>query len=553
MRKLFLSLLTLLLLSQTPVTAQNRENPDALHFKLNLNDYSMLGGDEIRLGEGFEFGYFRNIAPFLNVGVPLKLGLAKLPNTSGNTVTFSSDLVFRIENMRPEAKIVPFAFGGAGYFLEKFENGHAQFPFGVGLNFRLSPYGFINLQGEFRKALVDDRDNLQLGLGFVYLLHKEEPKPADTDGDGTPDVLDKCPGQAGPAVALGCPDADNDGIGDVEDACPNEPGPLETGGCPDQDGDAVADKDDQCIDLAGLPSMNGCPDTDKDGFADNVDECPEQAGRWDGCPDTDFDGVPDKDDMCPGESGPVENKGCPHAVDSDGDGVADKDDRCPNEAGVAEYQGCPPPPPPADTDGDGVADKDDRCPIEAGPADNQGCPVKKASDQDGDGVADNDDPCPNVAGAFGGCPDTDGDGLADNLDKCPTMAGTAGSNGCPEVKKETKEKLATATQAVQFETGKAKLKSSSYAVLDEIVEILRQYPDYKLAISGHTDDVGDEDENQELSEQRAKACYDYLIFRGIKPERLLYAGFGEYRPIADNKTAEGRELNRRVEFELRVE
>ncbi|MFN8303655.1 MAG: OmpA family protein [Saprospiraceae bacterium] len=550
MRKHFLNLLTILLLSPLILGAQNREYPNALHVKFNLNDYSMLNGDELRVGEGFEFAYFRNIAPFLNVGVPLKLGIAKLPNTSGNTVTFSSDLVFHIENMRSGAKVVPYAFGGAGYFLEKFENGHAQFPFGVGLNFRLSPYGFINLQGEFRKALVDDRDNLQLGLGFVYLLHKEEPKPADTDGDGTADVLDHCPDLPGPAVALGCPDADNDGIGDEQDACPNDAGPLETNGCPDQDGDAVPDKDDQCPDLAGLIAMKGCPDTDKDGFADNADECPDQPGRWNGCPDTDFDGVPDKDDQCPTESGPAENKGCPPMVDTDKDGVADKDDRCPNEPGTADNQGCPPP---ADTDGDGVADKDDRCPNEAGSADNQGCPVKKESDRDGDGVPDKTDPCPDATGAFGGCPDTDGDGLADNLDKCPTMAGAAGSNGCPEVKKETKEKLATATQAVQFETGKAKLKSSSYAVLDEIIEILRQYPDYKLVISGHTDDVGDEDENQELSEQRAKACYDYLVFRGIKPERLRYAGFGEYRPIADNKTAEGRELNRRVEFELTTE
>ena len=121
MRKLVLNLLTVLLLSQAPLLAQNREFPNALHVKLNLTDYSMLAGDDVRLGEGFEFGYFRNIAPFLNVGVPLKLGIAKLPNTTGNTVTTSADLVFHIENMRSGAKIVPYAFGGAGYFLEKFE------------------------------------------------------------------------------------------------------------------------------------------------------------------------------------------------------------------------------------------------------------------------------------------------------------------------------------------------------------------------------------------------------------------------------------------------
>lgn len=513
MRKHIPTLLIALFLSQTPIFSQNRELPDALQFKLNLTDYSMLADQDVRLGEGFEFGYFRNIAPFLNIGVPLKLGLAKLPYTSGTTVTTSADLVFQIQNMRTSARVVPYAFGGAGYFFEKFENGHAQFPFGAGLNFRISPYAYINLQGEFRKALVDNRDNLQAGLGFVYLLHKVEPKPADSDADGTPDVLDKCPAEAGPAVALGCPDRDNDGIGDAEDACPDLAGPVETAGCPDQDNDTVADADDECPDLAGPRALKGCPDRDNDGFSDANDECPEQAGRWNGCPDADFDGVPDKDDRCPDVAGAAENQGCPERKDSDADGVADDQDACPDQPGTV--QGCP------DTDADGVADKDD--------------------------------PCPATAGAFAGCPDSDGDGLADNLDKCPATAGPAGNNGCPEVKKETQERLDFATQAVQFETGKAQLKKSSYVVLDEVIEILRQYPDYNLAISGHTDNTGSQEENLELSVERARACYEYLVFRGIKAERLRYAGFGEERPIADNKTPEGRELNRRVAFELSLD
>ena len=74
-----------------------------------------------------------------------------------------------------------------------------------------------------------------------------------------------------------------------------------------------------------------------------------------------------------------------------------------------------------------------------------------------------------------------------------------------------------------------------------------------LFVSGYTDDVGDDETNLRLSQDRAKACYDYLIFRGIKAERIRFAGFGEARPIATNDTAEGRELNRRVEFELILE
>lgn len=136
------------------------------------------------------------------------------PNTTGNTVTTSADLVFHIENMRSGAKSCLTLSAAPAIFWKNLKTAMCSFHSAWGSISRLSPYGFINLHGEFRKALVDDRDNIQVGLGFVYLLHKEEPKPVDTDMDGTPDVLDKCPVQAGPAVALGCPDADNDGIGD---------------------------------------------------------------------------------------------------------------------------------------------------------------------------------------------------------------------------------------------------------------------------------------------------------------------------------------------------
>ncbi len=470
MRKLSLLILLAVCFRLQPISAQNSEFPNAIHAKLNFLDYGLLNEDSFRFSQGFEIGYFRNIAPFLNVGVPLKLGLAKLPGVSGNTVTTSLDVLFHIGNMRSDAKLSPYLFGGAGYFLEDFDAGHLQFPFGAGVNFRISKYAFINVQGEYRKATEDLRDNIQLGVGFVYLLHKADPPPvvplapADRDKDGTPDALDKCPDSPGPAAALGCPDTDGDGLGDNEDDCPNDAGPLET---------------------------KGCPDTDGDGFADKDDECPTVAGRWNGCPDTDFDGIPDKNDKCPNEAGPASNNGCPETVkDSDGDGVPDDRDQCPEQAGTAV---------------------------------NNGCPEEK---------------------------DSDNDGVADKDDKCPNTAGPASNFGCPEVKAETKERLAFATKAVQFETGKSVLKDLSFAVLDEMVEILRQYPDYTLSISGHTDNIGDDRSNLRLSEARAKTCYDYLMFRGIKADRLRHAGFGENRPIADNDTREGREQNRRVEFEL---
>ena len=79
---------------------------------------------------------------------------------------------------------------------------------------------------------------------------------------------------------------------------------------------------------------------------------------------------------------------------------------------------------------------------------------------------------------------------------------------------------------------------------------MQRYPDFKMMISGHTDNVGSAELNQSLSEKRAKACYDYLSKHNISSYRLSYAGFGESRPISTNETEKGRSLNRRVEFNL---
>lgn len=496
MRKFsFLLLLLLCVLLHTATTAQNREYPNAVHAKLNFFDFGMLNDADFKLGEGFEIGYFRNVAPFLNVGVPLKMGIAKLPlvgetsGFSGNTVTSSLDVVAQIGKISSEAKVSPYAFAGAGYFLEDFENGHAQFPFGIGANFRIAKYAFINVQAEYRKAAADKRDNMQIGVGFVYLLHQAPAKPkplADRDNDGVPDVSDECPDQPGTAAARGCPDYDNDGVPDKEDECPTQAGSVETKGCPDTDGDGVPDKDDECPTQAG--TLRGCPDTDRDGVPDKDDECPTEAGTVRGCPDADYDGVPDKDDKCPREPGPASNGGCP-----------------------------------------------------------------EVKDRDGDGVPDDKDPCPDAPGTFNGCPDSDGDGVPDNLDKCPNTAGPSTNFGCPEVKKEDKKRLEFATKNVQFELGKSELKSTSFKILDEIVSLMKQYPDYKLDIRGHTDNVGDPQRNLRLSTERAKTCYDYFVYRGIKPERLRSAGFGDTKPIGDNNRSAGRALNRRVEFDMVLE
>lgn len=259
--------------------------------------------------------------------------------------------------------------------------------------------------------------------------------------------------------------------------------------------------------------------------------------------DRDKDGVLDNVDECPDEPGTPKLKGCP---DGDKDGVADKHDDCPTEAGKPALKGCP------DRDNDGIADTKDRCPDELGTADLFGCPVK---DRDKDGVPDENDECPDLAGptAGKGCPDSDNDGIIDPKDSCPNTPGPGSNKGCPELKPEEKETLAFAMKAVQFETGSAKLLASSNAVLDEIVKILKNYPEQKIRISGHTDSIGEDVENQKLSERRAKTCYDVLVAKGIDAKRISYAGYGETKPIDDNRFAAGREKNRRVEFEIYVD
>jgi outer membrane protein OmpA-like peptidoglycan-associated protein/Tol biopolymer transport system component len=99
-----------------------------------------------------------------------------------------------------------------------------------------------------------------------------------------------------------------------------------------------------------------------------------------------------------------------------------------------------------------------------------------------------------------------------------------------------------------FETGSAKLLPSSNPELNKLVWTLRGNENMRIEIRGHTDDVGMDDYNQLLSEERAKSVYQYLIDRGIEPSRLSFKGFGETQPVATNENEEGRRMNRRTEF-----
>lgn len=273
------------------------------------------------------------------------------------------------------------------------------------------------------------------------------------------------------------------------------------GGAPpkDTDGDGVTDRKDKCPDTPHgcLVDEVGCPkDADGDGVCDGLDACPDTPK---GCP--------------------VDARGCP--LDSDGDGVIDCKDTCPStpKGATVDANGCP-----KDTDGDGVFDGVDRCPDTK-----KGCRVDAA-----------------------GCPmDGDGDGVCDGLDRCPdTPRGKkVDENGCPTPEPLFEGRKELILKGVNFDTDKWNLDDADKAILDPVAVSLNEWPDVKVEVQGHTDSSGGDKHNLDLSQKRAQSVMDYLVSKGVNAARLTAKGYGETKPIADNKTKEGRAENRRVELD----
>ncbi len=260
--------------------------------------------------------------------------------------------------------------------------------------------------------------------------------------------------------------------------------------------------------------------------------------------DKDKDGIPDDKDACPLLPGNAITMGCP---DKDGDGIADNKDKCADVAGLVKYDGCPIP----DSDKDGINDEVDKCPNIAGLAKYNGCPIP---DTDKDGINDEEDKCPNVAGLakYNGCPvpDTDKDGINDEEDKCPEVAGDPANSGCPAIKEEIKKQVDFAAENIFFSPNDVELLSKSFESLNTVVDVLKQHPEFKLSVNGYTDNTGTTLLNQSLSDRRAQSVKNYLVKNGIEENRITTKGYGQTNPVADNKTAEGRMKNRRVELKL---
>lgn len=137
--------------------------------------------------------------------------------------------------------------------------------------------------------------------------------------------------------------------------------------------------------------------------------------------------------------------------------------------------------------------------------------------------------------------DSDRDGVTDDRDKCPdTPPGVAvDADGC------TRRGTAT-LKGVTFEFNSATLTAGSQPVLADVAADVKRYPRLKIELQGHTDSVGADKYNLNLSEKRAQSVREYLIAQGVGEQQLTAKGYGEAEPIADNKTEEGRAQNRRV-------
>jgi OmpA-OmpF porin, OOP family len=495
--KNFFFIVGLILASSAALEAQYMGPKNGIVFRKLFLDYGSQNGGSISTFKdyrhGYEIGYQRMFSDKVGLRVPLRYGVIDAQIDTINCIkkrVASLDVVGQYFFGKPTSKLKPYITGGVGGVIERIGDFATEFPDAEKFNIQI-PIG--------AGLRYDVASNAYINWQSEYRLSLAENRNNLVHGIGFVYMFGKkaMAEEMTPEVILPIvePDTDNDGVVDKLDLCPSVKGLVQLNGCPDKDGDGVADFQDKCPDQKGTLQFNGCPDTDGDGVSDNDDECPKVAGL-------------------------LSNKGCPEvkkdvmAKDSDGDGVSDTDDKCPNEKGSATAMGCP--------------------------------------DQDNDGIIDRDDKCPSRAGlkVYNGCPDTDGDGIDDSRDKCPNTSGTVANDGCPEIKQEDRKTLDVAMQAVQFETGSAVIKTVSYEVLSQIADILGRYPDYNMLINGHTDNVGSAVGNQTLSEKRARACYDFLVKKGVDAQRMNHQGYGESRPISTNETERGRTLNRRVEFNL---
>ena len=277
------------------------------------------------------------------------------------------------------------------------------------------------------------------------------------------------------------------------------------------------------------------PDTDGDGLNDGEEYLTYKTDPL--ISDTDGDGLGDADEVKVTKTNPL-------IVDTDNDGLKDGDE-------VNKYKTDPLK---ADTDGDGLKDGDEVLKYKTNPL---------KADTDGEGLTDGDEVLKYKTDPLKA--DTDGDGLADyaevNTHKTdPLNVDTDGGtiDDGTEVKRGTdpldpsddviKIGVPIILEGIVFDVNKTTIKPESEITLMKALKTLQTYQDILVEIGGHTDSDGSDKHNQKLSEGRAESVKAWLVSKGIDASRISTVGYGENKPISDNKTKEGKQKNRRIEF-----
>lgn len=392
----------------------------------------------------------------------------------------------------------------------------------VGLGLRLGP---IILGTNNIAPFIGRKDLYGADVYVMFKIPIMYKRPKDKDHDKVSDKKDKCKNVAGSWEFMGCPDKDGDHIQDKDDACPDIPGLAEFKGCPDKDGDHVQDSEDACPNDSGLVEFKGCPDKDGDKIIDKEDECPEIAGlaQFKGCPDSDNDSIPDKNDKCPQKAGPVRNEGCPETklslVDTQGTKL------------ITE-----------------VMDKNGSFSFDNLPADEA-----VLFTIEGEGT----DSLTEVKVISKGIPRKARRGNQDRYFRFVILSTDKNSldqedafDVAVRLNQQEKALIKKAFENLEFENGKDIITTSSYESLDALAGLMQKKPNWRLKISGHTDNKGSSAANLKLSKNRAEAVKTYLVSKGIDTNRFKTEWFGSKKPIADNNTEVGRQKNRRVELLL---
>jgi outer membrane protein OmpA-like peptidoglycan-associated protein len=272
------------------------------------------------LAPGANFLYITGLSKHWDFSTTLGASIAKYKNSGGYFIYHTANniedgvtkplvdlnILVNYKILTDKHVVDPYLSGGFNLGIYNFSYLRPGIPLGGGLQFNLGGGKFLYLQtllevGVFPKGSTDwTKENFNYSLGVSFPLHKTKKIPHvaappinyDTDGDGVPDSVDKCPTVVGVAKYNGCPvpDTDGDGINDDNDSCPLTPGLVRYHGCPipDTDHDSINDEEDSCPKVPGVARYHGCP-----------------------IPDSDGDGVNDEEDKCPHEPGTVQNHGCP--------------------------------------------------------------------------------------------------------------------------------------------------------------------------------------------------------------------------------------------------